>query len=152
MNSNIRILIKIYYICSIFYFIRQIISRINSIESRFILIIRLYFKVCSSMWRNQNFLMKISWIHNQFLIVPSLALITPLSNNFLSIGHQAKKPIKFPKASSFIVSLTPFNRIPESSRDLTIFKMSFNSSFEIIKVVLLAPDPTFLCIKASVKL
>ena len=30
--------------------------------------------------------------------------------------------------------------------------MSFNSSFEIIKVALLAPDPTFLCIKASVKL
>ena len=30
--------------------------------------------------------------------------------------------------------------------------MSFNLSFEIIEVVLLAPDPTFLCIKASVKL
>ena len=35
MCSNIRILIKIYYICSIFYFIRQIISRRNLIKSRF---------------------------------------------------------------------------------------------------------------------
>ena len=37
MSSNIRIFIKINYICSIFYFIRKIISRINPIKSRFIL-------------------------------------------------------------------------------------------------------------------
>ena len=52
-------------------------------------------------------------------------------------------------ASSFIVSLTPFNSIPESSSDLTIFKMPFTSSFEIIKV--LVQDPRiFLFIAASV--
>ena len=41
MSSNIRILIKIYYICPILYF-RQIISRINTIKSWFIFIF-LYF-------------------------------------------------------------------------------------------------------------
>ena len=41
MSFNIRIFIKIYYICSIFYCIRQIISRINTIKSRPILIIHL---------------------------------------------------------------------------------------------------------------
>ena len=57
-------------------------------------------------------------------------------------------------ASSFIVSLTPFNSIPESSRDLkcqkmSIFKMPFISSFQIIKVVV--PDPRiFLFIAAFV--
>ena len=40
-------------------------------------------------------------------------------------------------AYCWIVSLTPFNNTPESLRDLTIFKMSSISSFEIIKVVLL---------------
>ena len=48
-----------------------------------------------------------------------------------------------------IVSLTPSNNNPESSRDLTIFKMSLISSFEIIKIVLW-PDPNILlCIPAS---
>ena len=40
-------------------------------------------------------------------------------------------------ASCWIVSPTPFHNTPESSRDLTIFKMSPISSFEIIRVVLL---------------
>ena len=44
MSSNIRILIKIYYICPIVYLIRYVISRINYITSGFILIILLYFK------------------------------------------------------------------------------------------------------------
>ena len=48
-------------------------------------------------------------------------------------------------ASCLIVSLTPFNYTPESSRDLTIF-IIFISLFEIIKVVvpapLVAPEPS----------
>ena len=52
-------------------------------------------------------------------------------------------------ASFLIVSLTPSNNHTESSRDLAIFKMSFISSFEIIKIVLW-PDPNiFLSIPAS---
>ena len=47
-------------------------------------------------------------------------------------------------ASSFIVLLSPFNSIPESSRDLIIFKMKFYSSFETIKVVV--PDPRIFCL------
>ena len=97
------------------------------------------------------------------LIVLSPALITPLPDKFFVNTSPSKEAPKVPLsidrkppfcsfASFLIVSTTPFNSIPESLRDLTIFKMSFNSSFEIIKVVLLAPDPTFLCIKASVKL
>ena len=44
MSSDIRVLIKIYCICCILYFL-WIISRVNTIKSRFILIIFLYFKV-----------------------------------------------------------------------------------------------------------
>ena len=42
MSSNIRILMKIFYICPIIYCIRSIISRIKSI----ILVIFSYFKIC----------------------------------------------------------------------------------------------------------
>ena len=70
------------------------------------------------------------------LIVPSPALITPFPDKFFvnrSPGGEAskvprsidRKPPFCSFASSFIVSLTPFNSIPESSRDLTIFKMLF---------------------------
>ena len=49
-------------------------------------------------------------------------------------------------ASCLIVFLTPFNNTPESSRDLTIFIISFISLFDIIKVVvptpLVAPEPS----------
>ena len=63
-----------------------------------------------------------------------------------SIG---RKPPFHSFVSSFIVSLTPFNSMPESSSDLAIFKMSFISPFEIIKVVV--PDPSiFLFTAASV--
>ena len=49
-----------------------------------------------------------------------------------------------------IISLTPSNNKPESSRDLTILTMSFISSFDIISVVLLHPIlRLFLCIPAS---
>ena len=43
MCTNICIFIKIYYIRPIFYSFREVISRINLIKSRFILIILLYF-------------------------------------------------------------------------------------------------------------
>ena len=44
----------------------------------------------------------------------------------------------------------PFNNKPESSRDFTILIISLISSFDIINVVLLWPDPNiFLCIPAS---
>ena len=44
LSSNIRVLIKIYNICPILY-VLQIISWINTIKSRFILIIFLYLKI-----------------------------------------------------------------------------------------------------------
>ena len=44
--SNICMFIKIYYICLILYCFRQSVSRINTIKSRPIFIILLYFKVC----------------------------------------------------------------------------------------------------------
>ena len=51
-------------------------------------------------------------------------------------------------ASFWIVSITPFNNKPESSRGLTILKMYSISSFDIISV--LVPDPKiFLCIPES---
>ena len=118
MSYNIRILIKINYIYCIFYFIRQIISRTNPINSRFILIIHFYFKV-------------------------SPALITPFPANIfpnILVPNVPYSILRNPPfcsfASSFIISLTSFNNNPESSRDLTICKMSSISSFEIIKVVL----------------
>ena len=49
MCTNIYIFIKTYYISTFLYFLRLIISRMNSIEPRFILIIPLYFKVCTRM-------------------------------------------------------------------------------------------------------
>ena len=50
--------------------------------------------------------------------------------------------------SFWIVSLTPFNDKPESSRDLAIFKMASISSFDMIRVVVPKPK-IFLPIPAS---
>ena len=50
--------------------------------------------------------------------------------------------------SFLIVSLTP-NNISESSRDLTIFKISSFSSFEIIEFILRSNPKIHLCIPAS---
>ena len=44
ISTNIHILIKIYYICPIFSFIRQIITWINTIKYEIILIISFYLK------------------------------------------------------------------------------------------------------------
>ena len=51
-NSKTFKVSKIYYICPILHFIRYIISKINSIESSFILIILLYFKIS---WRIRRY-------------------------------------------------------------------------------------------------
>ena len=44
-----------------------------------------------------------------------------------------------PFVSFLIVLVTPFSKILESTRAYTVFKISFSSSFEIIKVVV--PEP-----------
>ena len=113
MSSNIRILIKINYICSVFYFIRQFISTTNSIESRFISIIRLYFKVCQWVW-SQKFLDP-----QPALIVLSSALITPLPASIFpdklapSVpSNILRKPTFCSLTSIFTVSVIPFNNIP----------------------------------------
>ena len=46
MCAYICIFIKVYYICSIFYCFRQIMSRINTIKSGLIFVILFYFKIC----------------------------------------------------------------------------------------------------------
>ena len=52
MSSNIRVLIKIYYICSILYFIRQIITWVHINKPRFILMLPFYFNICQ--WMNRE--------------------------------------------------------------------------------------------------
>ena len=91
------------------------------------------------------------------LISPSPALFISLPANKLHNklalnvpNNMLRNPLFCCLASFKIVSLTPFNNKPESSRDLTIFIYNvFISSFDIIIVVVL-PDPNFfLCIAAS---
>ena len=94
----------------------------------------------------------------------SSALIVSLSVNRIPHKLAPKVPssiLRNPPFCSFasflIVSLTPFLNKPDSSRDLTIFMISFISSFEIISIVTCEakyeerrPDPnTFLRIAAS---
>ena len=50
-------------------------------------------------------------------------------------------------ASFLVVSLTRFINKPDSSSDLTVFIISFNSSFEIITVV--TPDPNIFSLIAA---
>ena len=52
MSSNTSILIKIYYICNILYFFRQIVTRKNSIKSKFILVILLHSSISEKISRN----------------------------------------------------------------------------------------------------
>ena len=77
------------------------------------------------------------------LIAPSPAHIIPLSVNILLnrlapsvTSNILRNPPRCFLDSFLIVSLTPVNDIPESSRDLTIFKMYSNSSLEITRVLL----------------
>ena len=90
------------------------------------------------------------------LIVPSPALILSLPVNRYPYKLAPKVPNNIPRnppfrsfASFLIVSLTPFINKPGSSKDLTIFTISFISSLKIINVV--ASDPNiFLRIATSV--
>ena len=97
------------------------------------------------------------------LIVPSLAVISPSRALFVSLSvnkFSNKLALNVPNnvlrnlpfctfASFLIVSLTYFVNKPDSSSDLTIFMISFISSFEIINAVI--PDSNiFLWITASV--
>ena len=79
------------------------------------------------------------------LIVPSPALIVPLLvNRFPNklapyVPNNEQRKFCF-FASFLIVSLTPFIYKPDSSRDLTIFMISFIYLFEIINVVISDPN------------
>ena len=79
------------------------------------------------------------------LIVPSPTLIAPLPiNRFPSklapnVPNNILRNLSFCSFASFwIVSLKPYINKPDSSRDFTIFMISFISSLEIIKIVV--PD------------
>ena len=80
------------------------------------------------------------------LINPSPVLLIALPAKILpnKLAHNVpyniiiNPPLCF-LASFLIVSLSPFNNEPESSRDLTILIMSSISSFDINSVVV--PDP-----------
>ena len=79
------------------------------------------------------------------LIVPSPAPITPLPvNKFLNklapdvFNYVPTNQLLCSFALFLIVSLTPFINKPDSLRDLTIFMISFKSSFENTDVVV--PD------------
>ena len=63
-------------------------------------------------------------------------LAPKVSNNI------SRSPLFYSFASFLIVSLTPFKNKTDSSRDLTIFIISFISSLEVINMVL--PDPKLL--------
>ena len=86
---------------------------------------------------------------------PSPALFIPLSAKILPSKLAANEPNDILRknpfcflASLWIVSLTPFNNMPESLRDITILIKSSVSSSDIIRV--LVPDPKiFLCLSAS---
>ena len=93
------------------------------------------------------------------LTVCSPDFITRLLDKFFANRSPSKEAPKVPRridrkpplcsfASFLIVSLTPFNSTPECARDLTIFKMSFVSSFDIIKVVV--PDPRIFFVYCSI--
>ena len=83
--------------------------------------------------------------HKKFspaLIAPSPPLIVPLPVNRFPNKLAPKVPNNIPRNPSFysfasylIVSLKPFIDNPDSSRDLTIFMISFISSLEIVNVV-----------------
>ena len=72
--------------------------------------------------------------------------MTPLPDNFFVNKSPSKEAPKAPESidrkppccsltSFFTVSVIPFNYIPLSSNDFTIFKRSFISSLEITNVV-----------------
>ena len=105
------------------------------------------------MWRKSQKFFK------EALLEPKPAIIIPLPDktfdNISPIKEAAKVPNNilrnhplYSLVSCWIVSLTPFNNTPEFSRDITIFIISFISSFEIIKVVV--PEPSIFFFNTSI--
>ena len=74
--------------------------------------------------------------------------MTPLPSNIfpskvaLRVAANIPENLPFCCYTSFsIVSLTPFISKPDSSRDLTVFMISFKSSFENANANVVLPDP-----------
>ena len=87
-------------------------------------------------------------------VAPLPALIVPLPINRFHNKLAPKVPVNIPRNPPFyhfgsflVISLTSFINKTDFSRDLTIFKISFISSFEIINVV--TPDPNRFLWKAA---
>ena len=124
MCTCVCIFIKVYYISLILYFSRQVVYRINTIKSWFILIMLLHFKVCQGIRRHKNPIL----FHNQLLqflflfyfqiqLSQFLFLVTYfLTNLLLEYLITAKNPHFCSFVSFLIVLVTSFSKILESSR------------------------------------
>ena len=86
-------------------------------------------------------------IHSPALTVPFPVNKFPNKDAPKMPNNILRKPLLCSFVSFLIVSVTPFNKIPECSKAWTIFIMPFISSFEIIRVVV--PEPSIFCIPAS---
>ena len=131
MSSNIRILININYIWP-----HRLLYQANYLDNTFVFQSFLMDGAESKNFLSEDFL-------DSTLALPSPALITPLPANIFSnrlapyVPNSILRNHPFCSFASFlIVSLTPSNNNPESPRDLTVFKMSVISSFDVIKVIL----------------
>ena len=137
MCTYVCIFIKVYYISPILYFFRQMISTINTIKFKFILILLLYFKVCfkgrgsiknSFCFQNQ-LLQFLFFLYFQNQVLQFLFLFY-FQNQFLKFlflptcflaNLLLKYLITFLKILLFvflflIVFITPFSKMLESSR------------------------------------
>ena len=93
-----------------------------------------------------------SWL---FAIAPTPTLITHypatilLNKRISNVPSSILRNRQFCFLTSFwIVSVTSFNNKPESSRDLTVLRMSFISSFDIISAIL--PDRKIFFMYSSI--
>ena len=139
------IFIKVFYVCPILYLFRRMISWKNSIKSWFILIILCISKFVKGWggiknsilfyFHNQLFqFLFLSYFQNQLLQLPpakifSNRLAPKVPNNML----------KNPPFCSFvlflIISVTPFNKILESSRAWTISLCHLFISLKLLKLL-----------------
>ena len=135
MRTKICIFIKVYYISPIIYCFRQIVSRINTIKSWFILITLLY--CISKLVKGWHDIKNPILFHNQLLQLLLCFYFQTQFLQFLFLIKARNNMFKIPPFYSFlsflIVLLTPFNKIAETSRAWTIFIMSF-----IIKMLFLS--------------
>ena len=120
MCAYICIFIKVYYICSIFYCLRQIIYRINTIKPRLIFKYSLF----QNLLKDEAALELSFSIPSPALSVPSQALIVPFLDKYFvnrspsklapNVPHNIlKNPPFSPFVLFLIASVTPFNKIPE---------------------------------------